>query len=212
MAQGSVAALRIYGVAAVESGHVSSLAPDTSLVHFRALAAIVEPSQYTLTAVDEEQMTKYLSVLEAAQSEGAVLPAPPGTVFQSQTTLLRWLELHYFTLTEALAVVEGHAAARVSVTTNERSDDTDAQRSFAALAAESLRLLRGQATATVTLPKADGDDEEGVVARASFLIDSQRWQAFKDMVNKEAQRQEALNFHVTGPWPPYDFVRMQFGA
>src|SRR6187549_943551 len=110
MAQGSVGALRIYGVAAVESGHVSSLAPDTSLVHFRSLAAIVEPSQYTLTTVDDEQMAKYLSVLEAAQSEGAVLPAPPGTIFQSQATLLRWLELHYFTLTEALAVVEGHSA------------------------------------------------------------------------------------------------------
>jgi len=212
MAQGSVGALRIYGVAAVESGHVSSLAPDTSLVHFRALAAIVEPSHYALTAVDEEQMSKYLSVLEAAQSEGSVLPAPPGTIFQSQATLLRWLELHYFTLTEALAVVEGHSAARVSVTTNGKSDDSEAQRSFAALAAESLRLLRGQAAATVTLPKADGDDEEGVVARASFLIDSQRWQAFKETVNKEQQRQGALNFQLTGPWPPYDFVRMQFGT
>jgi len=212
MAQGSVGALRIYGVAAVESGHVSSLAPDTSLVHFRALAAIVEPSHYALTAVDEEQMSKYLGVLEAAQSEGSVLPAPPGTIFQSQATLLRWLELHYFTLTEALAVVEGHSAARVSVTTNGKSDDSEAQRSFAALAAESLRLLRGQAAATVTLPKADGDDEEGVVARASFLIDSQRWQAFKETVNKEQQRQGALSFQLTGPWPPYDFVRMQFGT
>ena len=212
MAQGSVGALRIYGVAAVESGHVSSLAPDTSLVHFRALAAIVEPSHYALTAVDEEQMSKYLGVLEAAQSEGSVLPAPPGTIFQSQATLLRWLELHYFTLTEALAVVEGHSAARVSVTANGKSDDSEAQRSFAALAAESLRLLRGQAAATVTLPKADGDDEEGVVARASFLIDSQRWQAFKETVNKEQQRQGALNFQLTGPWPPYDFVRMQFGT
>jgi hypothetical protein len=78
--------------------------------------------------------------------------------------------------------------------------------------AESLRLLRGQAAATVTLPKADGDDEDGIVARASFLVDSQRWQLFKDTVNKEAQRQKGLDFRVTGPWPPFDFVRMQFGG
>jgi len=64
----------------------------------------------------------------------------------------------------------------------------------------------------VTLPKADGDDEEGVVARASFLVDTQRWETFKETVNKEAQRQPALAFGVTGPWPPYDFVRMQFGG
>jgi hypothetical protein len=91
-------------------------------------------------------------------------------------------------------------------------DDRDAQKSLAALAAESLRLLRGQAAATVTLPKADDDEEDGVVARASFLIDSQRWKAFQDTVSKEAQRQTALDFKVTGPWPPYDFVRMQFGG
>jgi hypothetical protein len=100
----------------------------------------------------------------------------------------------------------------VSITAQGNKQDADPQKSFAALAAESLRLLRGQAAATVTLPRADGDDEEGVVARASFLIDTQRWQAFQDVVSKEARRQGSLGFKVTGPWPPYDFVRMQFGG
>jgi len=202
----------LYGVAAVESGQVTSLAEGTSLVHYRALAAIVEPSSYLVTTLGDEEMSKYLRILEEAYTHAAVLPAPPGTVFQSQSTLTRWLELHYFTLTEALAVVEGHSAARVSITTLERHEDGDMQKSFAALAAESLRLLRSQASATVTLPRAAGDEEDGVVARASFLVDSQRWQTFKDTVSKEAERQTALDFRVTGPWPPYDFVRMQFGA
>jgi len=210
MAQNTVA-LRLYGVAAVESGHAMSLAEGTSLVHYRALAAIVEPSPYTVSKLEDQEMTKYLAVLEEAQAHSAVLPAPPGTIFQSQPTLTRWLELHYFTLTEALSVIEGHAAARVSVTAQGKQGD-DSRKSFAALAAESLRLLRSQAAATVTLPKSDGDEEEGVLARASFLVDTQRWQAFKDTVSKEAQRQESLDFQVTGPWPPYDFVRMQFGG
>jgi len=207
-----VTALRLYGVAAVESGQASSLVDGTSLVHFRALAAIVEPTNYSAPALSEEETQRYLQVLEEAHANAAVLPAPPGTVFQSQNTLMRWLELHYFTLTEALAVVEGHAAARVSITTRPGQEDGDSGRSFAALAAESLRSLRSQASATVTLPKADGDDEDGVVARASFLVDSQRWQSFRETVNKEAERHPALAFRVTGPWPPYDFVRMQFGG
>jgi len=210
MAQNTVA-LRLYGVAAVESGHAMSLADGTTLVHYRALAAIVEPSPYTVSKLEDAEMSKYLAVLEEAQSHSAVLPAPPGTIFQSQPTLTRWLELHYFTLTEALSVIDGHAAARVSVTTQGKQEE-DSKKSFAAMAAESLRLLRGQAAATVTLPKADGDEEDGVLARASFLVDTQRWQAFKDTVSKEAQRQGSLDFEVTGPWPPYDFVRMQFGG
>jgi hypothetical protein len=211
MAQASLNALRLYGVAAVESGHTSSLAEGTTLTHYRALAAVVEPSTYALTSLDDGEMANYLRVLEEVHSHTSVLPAPPGTVFQSQSTLTRWLELHYFTLTEALSVIDGHAAARVSIMMQGKHE-LEAQKSFAALAADSLRLLRSQAAATVTLPKADADDEEGVIARASFLIDTQRWQAFNDTVSKEAQRQNALDFHVTGPWPPYDFVRMQFGA
>ncbi|MDP9206537.1 MAG: GvpL/GvpF family gas vesicle protein [Gemmatimonadota bacterium] len=211
MAQASLNALRLYGVAAVESGHTSSLAAGTTLTHYRALAAVVEPSSYSIASLDDGEMGNYLRVLEEVHSHTSVLPAPPGTVFQSQATLTRWLELHYFTLTEALSVIEGHAAARVSITTQGKHEP-EAQRSFAALAADSLRLLRSQAAATVTLPKAAEDEEDGVVARASFLIDTQRWQAFNDTVSKEAERQVALDFHVTGPWPPYDFVRMQFGG
>jgi len=211
MAQASLNALRLYGVAAVESGHTTSLAEGTTLTHYRALAAVVEPSTYALTSLDDGEMANYLRVLEEVHSHTSVLPAPPGTVFQSQSTLTRWLELHYFTLTEALSVIEGHAAARVSITMQGKHE-LETQKSFAALAADSLRLLRSQAAATVTLPKADADDEEGVIARASFLIDSQRWQAFNDTVSKEAERQSELDFQVTGPWPPYDFVRMQFGG
>lgn len=208
----SLNSLRLYGVAAVESGQATSLASGTTLVHYRALAAIVEPAAYTRVRLDEGEMAKHLGVLEEAYSHVTVLPAPPGTVFQSNSTLTRWLELHYFTLTEALSVIEGHSAARVSIRAQTNGEGSDAQKSFAALAAESLRLLRSQAAATVTLPRADGDEEDGVVARASFLIDSQRWQMFEDTVSKEARRQTALTFKVTGPWPPYDFVRMQFGG
>lgn len=212
MAQAALNALKLYGVAAVESGHITSLAEGTTLVHYRALAAIVEPSPYSAVSLSDGEMSKYHRILEEAYSHVAVLPAPPGTVFQSASTLMRWLELHYFTLTEALSVVEGHAAARVSITTQNGDRESEAQKSFAALAAESLRALRGQAAATVTLPRAAGDDEEGVVARASFLVDNQRWQIFQDSVRQEAKRHGSLDFSVTGPWPPYDFVRMQFGA
>jgi hypothetical protein len=212
MAQASLNALRLYGVAAAESGHADSLAEGTTLTHYRALAAVVEPSTYSIPNLDEADMANYLRILEEVHSHTSVLPAPPGTVFQSASTLTRWLELHYFTLTESLSVIEGHAAARVSVTMQQGKHELETQKSFAGLAAESLRLLRSQAAATVTLPKADQDEEDGVVARASFLIDTQRWQAFTDTVSKESQRHSALDFHVTGPWPPYDFVRMQFGG
>ena len=203
--------MKVYGVGAVEPGQATPSPEGTQFVRYRSLAAIVEPSAYTAVSLDDGEMDRYLRVLDEVHAHTAVLPAPPGTVFRSLATLTGWLELHYFTLTEALSVVEGHASARVSISAGTREAEGETQKSFSALAAESLRLLRGQAAATVTFAGAE-DDEESVVARASFLVDSQRWEAFEEAVLEEAKRQPALEFRITGPWPPYDFVRMQFGA
>ena len=64
--------------------------------------------------------------------------------------------------------------------------------------------------ATISLPVPD--EETMIIAQASFLVEIDRWQQFADMVEKEDERQTALDFHLTGPWPPYDFVKMQFGG
>ena len=204
--------MKVYGVGAVEPGHATPSPEGTQFVRYRSLAAIVEPSAYSAVSLDDGEMDRYVRVLDEVHAHTAVLPAPPGTVFRSHATLTQWLELHYFTLTEALSVVEGHASARVSISAAGSQPEVETQKSFSALAAESLRLLRGHAAATVTFAAAEDDEEQGVVARASFLVDTQRWQAFEAAVLEEGKRQPALEFRITGPWPPYDFVRMQFGA
>ncbi len=218
MAQAPVDALRLYGVAAVESTGVSSLAQGTSIVPFRMLGAIVTPSRYSRVPLDEAEMGEYTRILEEVQSNGAVLPAPPGTVFRTRDSLARWLELHYFTLTQAIGVVEGHSEARVTITRTATTDAPDATseeikerlKQLAAVASDSLRVLRGQATATISLPVSD--DDTTVVARASFLVDMERWGLFTELVAKEDQRHTDLDFRLSGPWPPYDFVRMEFSG
>jgi hypothetical protein len=49
-------------------------------------------------------------------------------------------------------------------------------------------------------------------ASASFLVDRSRWRAFADAVAGEQHRDPELEVRLTGPWPPYDFVRLQFGG
>lgn len=212
MAQSSLNSLKLYGVGAIDSGQLASPAEGTQLVRYRALAAVVEPATYSSVNLDDGEMEKYLRVLDEIHAHSSVLPAPPGTVFRSIATLSEWMELHYFTLTEALSSIEGHSSARVSISKQKKACAGEAQKSFAALAAESFRLLRAHAGATVTLPPAEGDAEEGIVARASFLVETDKWPAFEEAVSAESKRQGALDIHVTGPWPPYDFVRMQFGT
>ena len=218
MAQTPVNGLRLFGVAAHEPHSGNELAEGTSLVQLRSLAAVVGPSRYSRVTLDRKELQEYTRVLEEVQATTAVLPAPPGTVFKSRENLLRWLELHYFTLTQTMSAIEGHAQARLTVTKTVGVDPSDVTKEEAkesakqlvATASQSMRVLRGQAAATITLPVPD--DEPIVIAQASFLVEIDRWQQFADMVEKEDQRQTALDFTLSGPWPPYDFVKMQFGV
>jgi hypothetical protein len=203
--------LRLFGVAEVEHGS-DPIAEGTTLVHHRGLGAIVEPANYAAAKPADVDLDRYAGVIEEAFRAGAVLPAPPGTVFKSQGTLAHWLELHYFTLTDALTVVEDHCAARVSISAAATAKEDDAAKSVKALSAETLRHLRGHAAATVTIPLTEDESKEGVVASASFLVPSDKWDAFQGVVSQEGRRHPALSVNVTGPWPPYDFVRMQFGG
>lgn len=218
MAQTPVKALRLFGVATVDSPATHSLAEGTSLISFRSLAAIVAPSSYTRPTVNEEELGEYTRILEEVQGAASVVPAPPGTVFRSRENLARWLELHYFTLTQAIGYVDGHAQARVTVVKSPGVDADDAtpdeikesSRQLRGTAAESMRVLRGQASATVSLPLPD--DDTNTVAQASFLVNVEKWPLFTELVAKEDQRHTDLGFRLTGPWPPYDFVKMEFGG
>jgi len=182
------------------------------------LGAVVAPSRYARVSLDEEEMGDYARVLEEVQSSAAVLPAPPGTVFRSRDSLARWLELHYFTLTQAMGVIEGHSEARVMITKSPGADAPNATsaeikeqiKQLASVASDSMRVLRSQAMATISLPVAD--DDATVVAHASFLVDMERWSLFTELVAKEDQRHTDLDFRLSGPWPPYDFVRMEFSG
>jgi hypothetical protein len=218
MAQTPVTALKLYGVAAHDSTSHASLAEGTSVVAFRAVAAVVAPARYHKVLLDEKEMNDYTRVLEEVQDSTSVLPAPPGTIFRSRDNLVRWLELHYFTLTQTMSAIEGHGQARLTVTKTPGVDPDNAtgaeaketSKQLVATASQSMRILRGQSSATVTLPHIEGDTQ--VVSRASFLVELDRWESFAELVAKEDERQTALDFHLSGPWPPYDFVKMQFGA
>lgn len=207
MAKGPVGSLQLFGIIAADPG-AQPPAADTMLVPFRAIAALVAPAAYQRSALDEERIQTYARVVEEAYRFAAILPAPPGTVFRSRSALGRWLELHYVTLTDALAIVDGSAAARVNIRLHEEPGNADTAREWHLVATEIMRTLRGQASALSILELPAGDSK--VIGVGSFLIERERWAAFETTVQDEDNRHRSLDFTITGPWPPYDFVKMQF--
>jgi hypothetical protein len=198
-----VSAVRLYGVTAAH-GHRGNFTAGTEVVAFRDLAAIVAPAPYQ--SPSDPGLEDYRRVVESVFRQQALVPAPPGVVFRTRDVLAQWLELHYFTLLDALSFVEDRAVARISVVrdASEEVEATDEQGEE--VLHEALRLLRRHAAATVTL----GPDGGGRPTAASFLVERGRWEVFAELVREESSRHDGFALALSGPWPPYDFIRMQF--
>lgn len=203
--------LRLYGVALADGHHhYDPTVAGLELLAFRDLAALVSDGVYDQDRVDPEDIAHYQRVIESVYNHVPVLPAPVGTMFRSRETLVRWMELHYVALSDALAFVEDRAVARVHI----RRREGDPRRSdegidLAAVAAESFRTLRRRAVAAIPLKT---EHITGIVLSSAFLVERDLWKEFMDAVQDEQKGNPQLTFEATGPWPPYDFVRMQFGA
>ncbi len=199
-------ALMLYGVVELEGTDGDSLAPGTSIVAFRDLGAVVTPVPYEARTPHEGEVEAHRGVVESVFHKRPFLPAPIGIVFRSREAVARWLELHSVTLTEGLGFVEGRLGARLHV--GRRGSDGLESVDVATKAAAIFRQLRQHASASITLKPRDG--QRG--ASAAFLIERDRWDSFSDMISEEARQHPELAFEHTGPWPPYDFVTMQFGV
>jgi hypothetical protein len=184
------------------------------VVEYRDLIALVRRSRFTPIEPDPSEVVAYRGVVEGAFASRAVVPAPFGTVFRSRDSLVRWLELHYFTLADALQFLQDRQAARVRITTGLATQGWDTREyklreaDLEETAFDSFRVLRKESIAFVPIPVAGRRTE----AEAAFLIDRDQWAAFTALVKEEQRRLPDLRFEQTGPWPPYDFVHLELSG
>ena len=202
--------LRVYGVMMQDGQAPPTLPAGIQLLPVRELVAVAEEGDFKPNDVGTPEIERHVLVVESLFKQDAVLPAPVGTVFRSNEVLQRWMELHYVALSDALAWVDDRNAARVHIPrATGRESDREAGADLAAIAAEVTRSLRRHAVSTVPLR---GEQGAGVVLSSAFLVERDLWEEFADSADNERERHPLVSIEVTGPWPPYDFVRFQFGS
>ncbi|HEY7878568.1 MAG TPA: GvpL/GvpF family gas vesicle protein [Gemmatimonadaceae bacterium] len=205
----TITGLRLFGVTSVARDTGSGPPLDAGVVRTRDLAALVRPAPYERHDPDAVEIDAYRGVIAAAFQRGVVLPAPCGTTFRNTEQLRRWMEQNYIALSEGIHFVAGRCEGRVHV---EHPQQADGERSAAELSPTQLndafRQLRRVAAAVTTLAPAT----PRIVYSAAFLLDRERWNDFEPAVQALRRRHETLHIALTGPWPPYDFVRLDFGV
>ena len=201
-------ALQLFGVALADGGDIGVQQDGIEVVSIRDLAALVSHSPYHRVEPADRDVEHHVAVLEAVATSHAVAPAPVGTVFKGRDTLLRWMELHYHALHEALTFLDGRSVVRVHVVRREIKVPVIGT-ALAASAADIFKALRSQASAMVTLKT---EHLTGIVLSGAFLVERERFDAFTAAVENAAQSHHELDVQLTGPWPPYDFVRLDLGG
>ena len=203
-------ALRLYGVTLADDHGAEPLPAGTRAVTFRDLAAVVGEAPYAPAPADDSLIASHRDVVEALFTGRTLLPVPPGVTFRTSQALQRWMELHYVALTDALAYLDDRAGARVHIVRADGSPAApDAGTDLAAAAAECMRLLRRQAVAGLPLRT---EHLTGLVLSSAFLVERDAWTDFAGAVRRVAADHTGFRVELTGPWPPYDFVRIEFGG
>ena len=202
-------ALNLFGVTVNDAHTAQVTVADIETIAVRDLAAICGRTEYREAELDDATITRLSDVVAAFSARGPILPAPAGVVFRSPDSVERWLELHYSALTEALTFVENRVAARVHISRAVTHDPQVAGVDLDAVAADSLRALRRSAAATLPLRT---ERAAGAILSAAFLVEQELWKQFAGEVDAQATLAGGVQFELTGPWPPYDFVQMQLGA
>ena len=208
-------ALALCGIVSRE-GRPAPHVDGAQTVDYRDVSAVVRKADFVRSEDTEAGIAAYREVVEGAFACGAVIPAPYGTIFRSRDALLRWLELHYFTLADALRYLHDRQVARIRVapaalgaqwdTVEHRTRGADLE----VTAFDSFRVLKRQAVAYVPIEVPGRRSEQG--AEAAFLVEREHWNQFMALLKEEQRRLPDLKFEHSGPWPAYDFVRLDLNG
>jgi hypothetical protein len=196
-------AIYFYGVARAKSwrgGRISKMeGEDVIRIRYRDLEALVRPVPYEIPPHNAELVNAHQKVVEGAMRRSTILPVPFGIVFRGRRQLIRVLQEQYLVLDEGLSFVEGHWELRLHVTASAPGDVAD---DLSDLAMECYSELRRFARAAVPLQR-----EGKRLMTAAFLVERTTWIEFVERADDLGNAHPELTFDVTGPWPPYDFVR-----
>ena len=174
---------------------------DVLRVRYRDLDALVRPVPYELPPLNDALVQAHQAVLEAAMRRGTVLPAPFGIVFRGRRQLIHLLQDQYLVLDEGLSFLEGQWELRLHMAASAGGDDVDLELSD--LAMQLYSELRRHARAAVPFAA-----EGRRLLSAAFLVERASWIEFVDRAEDLASAHDQITFDITGPWPPYDFVRI----
>lgn len=169
-------------------------------VGYRDIVAVTHPAPFALPPLRAALVQEHQRTVERIMRRATILPAPYGIVFEGRRAVQAFLEDQYLALDEGLSLIHGHWEMRLHVM-HGGAGEPDADGGD--LAMQIYADLRRHARAAIPFPR-----EPGRLLSTAFLVPRVSWIDFVERAESHGAAAEGLVVDVTGPWPPYDFVRI----
>jgi hypothetical protein len=169
-------------------------------VRYRDLEALVKDTAFVMPSDSSREVDEHQRVVEMVMRRTTILPAPFGIVFRGRRPLIKVLQDQYLVLDEGLSLLEGHWELRLHIA---QTNQGQVENELGDVAMNIYSELRRFARAAVTFPS-----EPKRIVSAAFLVDRTTWVEFVERIEDFGGQHPELALDVTGPWPPYDFVRI----
>ena len=169
-------------------------------VRYRDLEALVRPVPFLVPSNDQRAIDEHQRTVETVMRRTTILPAPFGIVFKGRRQLIKMMQNQYLVLDEGLSLLDGHWELRLHISSTAAGEVAEDLSDVAMTIYSDLRRF---ARAAVPFP-----NQGRRLVSAAFLVDRTGWVEFIDRNEDLGAHHPQLTFDVTGPWPPYDFVRV----
>lgn len=175
-------------------------------IPYKDISAVVSDSPIIEYQSTEENMKSHSEVINAVMKEHSVIPMAFGMVFKDKEVLLSVLEKSYDVIKKTLALLDNKVELGIKIILNKELMellDDDKRNQFASYVYESLK---GKAVESV-----NGNlFSDRLLLNASFLVEKNKIEEFSKEIDKMG-KMLTPKIQYTGPWPPYNFVKINIG-
>jgi hypothetical protein len=176
-------------------------------IPFRNVAAVVSESPMKDYELTENNMKKHEEVVRRVMEEHTVVPVEFGTVIQNERILKHLLKKAYDPVRECLRLVNNMVELGIKAVINGDIVFADPEKRKEC-AASILESLNNRAKQLVK----DDLFSDRLILNASFLVNKEEINTFSNEVTGLQEKYPMIKLLYSGPWAPYNFVRIRIGA
>lgn len=175
-------------------------------IPYKDISAVVNDTPLTEYQPSEENIKIHNEVVNRVMKECTLIPMAFGMAFKDKNVLLSVLEKSYDAIKKTLELLENKVELGLKIIlSKELMEQLDDERK------NQLSNYVFESIKKNAVESANGKlFSERLLLNASFLVEKDKVEEFSKEIDK-IEKMLAPKIQYTGPWPPYNFVKINIG-